>query len=235
MPYRDSSKGQWDIPLGPVGIGAMAIVGAVAFTLGQFNFYGLEFLAYLHLMGAWVLGVAVFAAASGTLLECIIWNGRLGDSRRLLRSWPSGRRAMLATGLLVMLAGAWLLAHQQYQCLLFTAPVVFLIVFALVGGTLQEPILFHLRGVGRPLAAFAALLALEAGIIFLIGEWMAMGEYRKGLTRFQNENRAEWSISASGGGAEFYFDYARQETVLRTHTIAGDPVEVRRPFVKICS
>jgi hypothetical protein len=94
--------------------------------------------------------------------------------------------------------------------------------------------LFHLRNAARPAIAFAALLVLEAVMIFLIGEWMAVGEYRKGLTRFQNENRAEWSISASGG-ADFYFDYARQEIVLRTRTLAGDPVEVRRPFAGVCS
>jgi hypothetical protein len=234
MAYRDMRIGDWDIPLGPVGLGAMAIVGAVAFTLGQFNVYGLQFLAYLHLIGGSVVGVAVFAAAWGTLLECIIWNGRLGRNRRLLPSWPSGRRALLAAGILVVLAGACLFAHQQYQCLLFRASVLFLIVFALVGGMLQEPILRHLRYAGRPAAAFAALLVLEAAIIFLVGEWMAVGEYGKGLTLFQKENRAEWPIAA-GGGADFYFDYARNEIVLRTHTLAGDPVEVRRPFAGLCS
>jgi hypothetical protein len=232
MAYRNMQLGDWDIPLGPVGLGAMAIVGAVAFTLGQFNVYGLQFLPYLHLIGGTVVGTSIFAAAVGTLLECIIWNGRLGRSRRLLPSWPSSRRALLAAGLLIVLAGACLLAHQQYQCLLFRASVLFLIVFGLAG-TLQEPILRHLRYAGRPAAAFAALLVLEAGIIFLIGEWMAVGEYRKGLARFQKENRAEWPIAA-GGSADFYFDYARSEIVLRTHTLAGDPVEARRPFVGLC-
>jgi len=136
---------------------------------------------------------------------------------------------------LVVLAGACLVAHRQYQCLLLSAPVLFLIVFGLVGGTLQEPILLHLRNAKRPAAAFAALLVLEAAIIFLIGEWMAIGEYRKGLTRYQSENRAEWSISAFGGGADFYFDYARREILLRTHSLAGDPVEARRPFAGLCS
>jgi len=234
MAYRDMRIGAWDIPLGPVGFGAMAIVGAVAFTLGQFNIYGLQFLAYLHLIGGSVVGTAILAAASGTLLECIVWNGRLGGNRRLLSSWPSGRRVLLAAGLLVALAGAWLFAHQQYQCLLFRASALFPIVFVLVGGTLQEPILRHLRYAGRPAVAFAALLVLEAGIIFLIGEWMAVAEYGKGLARFQKENRAEWPIAA-GGSADFYFNYARNEIVLRTHTLAGDPVEVRRPFAGLCS
>jgi hypothetical protein len=179
------------------------------------------------------VGTAVFAAAFGTLLECIIWNGRLGRNRRLLPSWPSGRRALLAAGLLAVLAGAWLFAHQQYQCLLFKASALFLIVFVLIGGTLQEPILRHLRCAGRPAAAFAALLMLEAGIILLIGEWMAVAEYGKGLTRFQREHRAEWPIVA--GGADFYFDYARNEIVLRTHTLAGDPVEARRPLAGLCN
>jgi hypothetical protein len=227
--------GEWDIPLGPIGLGAMAIVGGAAFTLGTFNIYGLQFLPYLHLTGGWVLGLAVLAAASGTLLECIIWNGRLGRNRRLLASWPSGRRAALAAGILIVLAGACSVAHPSYQCLLFRASVLFLIVFALVGVTLQEPIVLHLRNAGRPAVAFTALLVFEASIIFLIGEWMAIGEYRKGLTRFENDKRAEWPISAFGGGADFYFDYARNEVVLRTHTLAGNPVDVHRPLAAFCS
>ena len=235
MAYRNMGTGEWDIPLGPVGLGAMAIVGGAAFTLGTFNIYGLQFLPYVHLAGRWTLGLAVLAAGAGMLLECIIWNGRLGRNRRLLPSWPPGRRAALAAGILIVLAGACWFAHQQYQCLLFRASVLFLIVFALVGGTLQEPIVLHLRNAGHPAAAFAALLVLEAGIIFLIGEWMAIGEYRKGLTRFENEKRAEWPISAFGGSAEFYFDYARGVVVLRTHAPAGDPVDVHRPLAGFCS
>lgn len=233
MAYRNMGLDGWDIPLGPVGLAAMAIVGGAAFTLGEFTVYGLQFLAYLHLMGGWILGLAAFAAASGTLLECIIWNGRLGRNQRLLPSWPSGRRAVVAAGVLVVLAASCLVAHQQYQCLLFKAAFLFLIVFGVAGVTLQEPILRHLRYAGRTAAAFAALLVLEAGIIFLIGEWMAIGGYQKGLTRFQKEGQAEWPISGSGD-ADFHFDYARNEIVLRTRTLAGNPVDVHRPFAGFC-
>jgi len=64
--------------------------------------------------------------------------------------------------------------------------------------------------------------------MFLIGEWMAIDNYRKGLAHFQNEHRAYWSISTSGG-TDFYFDYGQREIVLRTRTLTGDPLEI--PFV----
>jgi hypothetical protein len=79
MPYRNLGTGEWDIPLGPVGIGALAIVGGAAFTLGQLNFYDVQFLPHLHLIGGWTVGLAVFASAAGTLLECgsTVWFGIL--------------------------------------------------------------------------------------------------------------------------------------------------------------
>jgi len=215
-----------EIPFGPVGIGAMAIVGGIAFTLGQFAFYGFEFLRYLHLMGGWMLGLAVFAAASGTIIECVAWNGRLGRGARFLKSLRPAERAVVAAGILGALALAGGLARSQYQCLLFNAPPLFLIVFALATG-LQQPILFALRDAGRAGAAFAVLLLLEAGILFGIGEWMAVGHYAKGLAHFQTEKRAGWSISTTDR-TDFYIDYARQEVVLVSRTLAGDPLDVRR-------
>src|SRR5215831_9667632 len=216
----------WDIPLGPIGIGAMAIVGGVAFTVGQFSFYGLEFLRYLHLIGGWTVGLAVFAAASGTLVECLIWNGRTGRGGRFLSSLRPAERAVLAGGILVVLAIAWWLAHPQYQCLVLSARPLFLIVFAVATG-LQQPILLALRDAGRPGAAFAALLVLEAGLMFAIGEWMAIDHYAKGLAQFHSEQRAAWSISTTDR-TDFYIDYARQEIILVTRTLAGDPLDIRR-------
>jgi hypothetical protein len=64
--------------------------------------------------------------------------------------------------------------------------------------------------------------------MFLMGGWMAVDHYRKGLAHFQNENQAHWSISNSGG-ADFYFDYARQEVVLNVHDVASS-FDLRRPF-----
>jgi hypothetical protein len=232
MRYEEPHIGDWDIPLGPTGLAAMAIVGGAAFTLGQFAFYGLEFLPYWHLIGGWSVGLAVFAAASGTLLECIIWNGRLGPGGRFPRSWHPTRRGLAAAALLAVLAIGCALAHRQFQCLLFTAPPLFLIVFA-VAGKLQEPILLALRRVGRAGAAFAALLVLEAAIMFGIGEWMAIGHYGKGLGHFEKDKRGYWSITTTDR-TDFYIDYARREIVLRTRTFAGEPVEITRAIAGVC-
>jgi hypothetical protein len=81
MPYRPDTP-QWDIPFGFVGIGAMALVGGIACTLGEFTVYGLQFLPYWHLIAGASAGLTVFAAASGTLVECLIWNGRRPRWRR---------------------------------------------------------------------------------------------------------------------------------------------------------
>src|SRR6516225_9906183 len=102
----------------------------------------------------------------------------------------------LGPTLLAVLAIGCALAHRQFQCLLFTAPPLFLIVFA-VAGKLQEPILLALRRVGRAGAAFAALLVLEAAIMFGIGEWMAIGHYGKGLGHFEKDKRGYWSITTT--------------------------------------
>jgi hypothetical protein len=144
MAYQDADERGWDIPLGPVGVGAMAVLGGVAFTLGEFDFYGLEFLPYWYLIGGWSVGLAVFAAAWGTLLECLIWNGRLGPTSRFLVSWHSTHRAVLAAGILITLAATCWYAHEHYQCLLLGAPMLGLVVFA-IATTLQEPILRTLR------------------------------------------------------------------------------------------
>jgi hypothetical protein len=224
MPLNEPPQRRWDIPLGPVGLAAIAIVGAVAFTLGMFAFYGFQFLAYWPRIAGWSAGVAVFAAASGTLIECLVWNESLGRGLRFPASWRSPRGAMLAAGIFVVLAGAYWSAHQQYQCLLLKASVLFLIVFA-VTVPLQEPILVALRKAQRPGAGLAALLVLEAGLMFATGEWMAIGEYDKGLKRFQRENQARWTLSATDR-TEFYVDYPRQEVVL--HSFAGEPIEIRR-------
>src|ERR1051326_2726329 len=232
MPYDGPRIGEWDIPLGSIGIAAMAIVGAVPFTLGQFAFYGFEFLPYWHLTGGWSLGLAVFAAASGTLVECLIWNGRLGRVARFPKSWHPNQRAVLAAGILAVLAIVCAVAHRQYQCLLFTAPPLFLIVFA-VAAKLQEPILLALRRVGRPGAALAALLLFEAAIMVGVGEWMAVRHYGKGLGHFAKEKRGYCSISTTDR-TDFYIDYARQAVVLRTRTLAGEPLEIARSIAGVC-
>lgn len=74
------------MPLGFMGLGAMAIVGGAAFILGESNFYGLEFLTYWRLMG-WPVQMGALAAAWVTFVEWTIWNGRglgfLASSRSL--------------------------------------------------------------------------------------------------------------------------------------------------------
>lgn len=221
-------KRKWDVPLGFVGLGAMAIVGGAAFTLGEFDFYGIEFLAHWHRIGGWFAGLSVFAAAFGTIGECVVWNGRMGRGLRLLSSWHSAYAAYLAATILVALAIVYWSAHQQYQCLLLRAPILGLPVFALAT-SLQKPIVLTLRNSGRNGAAFAALLVLEAGMMLLIGELLAVDDYRKGLEHFQKETRADWSISAFGS-SDFYIDFARNEVVLKAHAGAGTPLEIRRSF-----
>jgi hypothetical protein len=227
MPFQPNPR-EWELPLGFVGIGAMAIVGGIAFTLGEFSVYGLQFLPYWHLIAGWTAGLTALAAAFGTFLECLIWNGRMVRTSRFLPSWPSGRRAALAVGILVVVVGAYAYAHQQ--CTLFRVPVLSIIGFGVVVA-LQEPILLALREAGRPPVALAVMLVLEAGLLFAIGERMAIDHYDKGLKHFQNENRGYWSISTTGS-ADFYMDYARSEIVLRAQTSAGT-LDIRRPFADL--
>lgn len=229
MPHRPDTP-RWDLPLGFVGVGAMALVGGIAFTLGQFSVYGLQFLPYWHLIAGWSAGLTILSAAFGTFLECLIWNGRVGRTSRFLPSWSSGRRAAVAAGGLVVLVGAYAYAHLQSQCALLRAPVLYIVGFA-VAVALQEPILRALRDAGRPHVAFATLLVLEAGLLFAIGERLAVDHYDKGLKHFQDENRGYWSISTTGS-ADFYVDYARREVVLRAQTSAGT-LDIRRPFADL--
>jgi hypothetical protein len=65
-------------------------------------------------------------------------------------------------------------------------------------------------------------------MMFMTGEWLAIGDFQKGLGHFNNEGRAEWSISHLGS-ADVHVDYARREIVLRTTAGAGGTVEIRRP------
>jgi hypothetical protein len=217
----------WDVPLGSVGLAAMAVVGGAAYTLGEFSFYGFQFLPYWPLMGGWMIGTSVMAGAWGTMGECLVWNGGLAGRMPFWRTWRNVLGAIMAAGILVVLVIACWLAHPQYQCAFLAAPFLGLLAFAGVV-SLQDPIAHALRALGRPAVALAALLALESVMTFMIGEWMAIDSYRKGLAQFQKDRQAEWSIAALGGGTDFHIDYARQEIVLRTRTLAGAPVEIRR-------
>jgi hypothetical protein len=227
MPLRTPNN--LDIPGGSAGLAAMAIVGGVAYTVGAFSFYGIEFLPYWHLIGGWTVGMTVVAAAFGTLAECFIWNGGTGRRLSLFSRWHPTHRGILAAGALAALATVYAVATRQAQCLMITAAPLGLIVFALAT-SLQHPILHALRRTGRTAVAVAVLLVLEAGLMFMIGQWLAIDAYRKGLDHFRNERQAEWPISGSGG-ADYHFDYARQEIVLRTRTRTGEPLEIRRSFV----
>jgi hypothetical protein len=137
-------------------------------------------------------------------------------------------KAALAAGIFVLLAVVYGVAHRQPQCLLFNAPPLFLIGFA-VAATLQQPILRALRNTGRAGVALAALLVFEAAIMFAIGEWMAIGHYSKGLKHFQDEKQSYWSI-ATTAGADFFIDYARREVVLQGRTSAGAAIDIRNPL-----
>jgi hypothetical protein len=225
MPDRDPTRPNWVVPLGWIGIGAMAIVGGGAYTIGEFAFYGYEFLPYWPTIGGWMVGMTVFAAAFGTLLEYIIWNGGAARALPFASMWRNLPGVIAAAGILVALAiGCWA-AHAQYRCALLSTP--FLSVLAFAGITsLQDPIVHVLRQSARPAVALVVLLALEAGLMFAIGEWLAIDHYRKGLDHFQKERTAEWSIS--GGGADFHIDYARQEIVLRWNAGGSGPHEIRR-------
>jgi hypothetical protein len=174
-----------------------------------------------------MVGTAILAGTWGTLGECLIWNGGLAGRMPFWRRWRNVPGAIAAASVLVVLVIACWLAHLQYQCAFLAMP--FLGLLALAGiVSLQDPIAHALRALGRPAVALAALLALEAVMTFMIGEWMAIDGYRKGLAHFQTEHRAEWNIAGLGGGTDFHVDYARQEIVLRTRTLTGEPVEIRR-------
>jgi hypothetical protein len=217
----------WDVPLGSIGLGAMAIVGGAAYTIGEFTFYGFQFLPYWPLMGGWMIGTTILSGAWGTLGECLVWNGGVARRMPFWRKWRNVTGAIVAAGILAVLVIACWFAHPQYQCAFLSLPILGLFAFAGIV-SLQDPIAHALRAFGRPAFALAALLALEAVMMFMIGEWMAIDGYRKGLAHFQTEHHAEWSIAALGGGTDFRVDYARQEIVLRTRTLAGSPVEIRR-------
>jgi hypothetical protein len=228
MPNRDPDRPDWDIPLGMAELGAMAVVGGVAYTLGGFSFYGIEFLPYWPRMGGWTIGLSVLAAAFGTFAEWLIWTGRAARAFPFSAMWRTGPGAMAAAGILVALAIGWWSAHPQYQCAVLGLPLLGLLAFAGVV-MLQDSIVTTLRKAGRTTAAVAALLALEAGMMFMIGEWLAIGHFQKGLAHFQTEGQAERPISTFGA-VDFRVDYARREIVLRTRAGAGDPVEIRRPL-----
>jgi hypothetical protein len=222
MPYR-----QWDIPLGSLGLAAMGITGGAAYTIGEFSFYGFEFLPYWHLIGGWFVGMTALAAAFGTFAECIIWNGGTGRRARLFSTWHPTHRGILAGGAYAALALAYILVAWQAQCLMIAAAPLGLVVFALAA-SLQHPVLHALRRLGRIAAAVSLLLVFEAFMMFAIGAWLARSDYSKGLARFTQDRQAEWPIGF--GGADFHFDFASQEIVLRTRTIGGSPVEIRRSF-----
>jgi hypothetical protein len=212
------------LPLGGVGILVIAIVAMVAFTLGQFTFLGLQFLAHWPLvLGGYMAALIAFSAVWGAAIERVIWSGRLLPSASI--DWATQR---WIAGVLIIFLGICALLHRQYQCLLVAMPTLPLLLFVITAWG-QVPIVQALRGAGREGAAFAALLVLGAVFMFLAGEWLAVDHYRKGLGHFQKDHSAIFTIPSSGQ-ADFFFDYERREVVLKTRPHDGDPLEVRRSF-----
>ena len=212
------------LPLGGVGILVIAIVAMVAFMLGQFTFLGLQFLAHWPLvLGGHMATLIAFSAVWGVALECGIWSGRLLQSASI--DWAAQR---WLAGVLIIFLGICALLHRQYQCSLVAVPMMMLPVFVITFNG-QVPIVQALRGAGREGAAFAALLVLGAGLMFLAGEGLAVDHYRKGLGHFQNDRSAIFTIPSSGQ-ADFFFDYERREVVLKTRPHDGEPLDVRRSF-----
>jgi len=164
-----------------------------------------------------------FSAVWGVALECGIWSGRLLQSASI--DWAAQR---WLAGVLIIFLGICALLHRQYQCLLVAMPTLLLLGFVITFFG-QVPIVQALRGAGREGAAFAALLVLGAGLMFLAGEGLAVDHYRKGLGHFQNDRSAIFSIPSSGQ-AHFFFDYERREVVLKTRPHDGEPLDVRRSF-----
>jgi hypothetical protein len=213
------------VPLGWIGIGAMAIVGGAAYTIGEFTFYGYEFLPYWPMIGGWMVGMTVLAAAFGTFAECLNWNRAAARALPFESVWRRFPGAIIAAGILAAVAIAWWSAQTEYHCALISTPLLGLLAFAAII-SLHGPIAHVLHRIGRPVVALAVLLLLEACLMFMIGEGLAVDHYRKGLEHFRKERTAEQSIS--GGGADFHIDYARQEIVLRMNAGADAPREIRR-------
>jgi hypothetical protein len=223
--FRWNFKGA--LPPGGIGILVIAVVAMVAFTLGQFTFLGLRFLAHWPplVLGGYMAALIAFSAVWGVGIECFIWSGLRGSPRLPMLSIDWAAQRWLAWVLIIFL-GICALLHRQYQCLLVAMPALGLLVFAItVYG--QVPIVHALRGAGRDRAAFAALLVLGAVLMFLTGEWLTVDHYRKGLEHFQNDHSAIFTIPSSGQ-ADFFFDYERREVVLKTRPGEGDPLDVRR-------
>jgi hypothetical protein len=197
-----------NLPLG--GVGLLAIVSAAAVLFGQFNVYGLEFLAFWRLLLGGSLAVfTVFMAIWGTVIAYNVWSGR---------AWWMLSRARwgeyFAVAALLALLGLCWLEHREYQCLLVSSPVLGLAVFA-IAVYLQDPIVSPIRQAGRERAAFAVLLCLHAVMMFLMAELFALDHYRKGLVHYRNDR---WAVSSilSSDRVEFFYNFAQKEIVLKT-------------------
>ena len=217
------------LPFGWIGVVAMMLVAAGASALGQIAFYGLEFLTHWPLLlGGGFAVFVVLSAIWGTGIECFVWSATMGLAYAVLsRQVAYIVAAYIFVAAYIVLLGIWWLAHQEFQCLHVTMPSLGLLVFGITVVS-QYPIIRRFRDAGRDRAAFAVLLVLEAVMMFLNGETMAIDHYRKGLVHFQEDHRPIWSIPSSDR-ADFFFDFERKEVVLKALG-TGDPLEVRRSF-----
>jgi hypothetical protein len=79
------------------------------------------------------------------------------------------------------------------------------------------------------------LLAVEAVLMFAIGEVIAVDDFRKGLAHFEKDNAVLWPIAISGK-SRFVVDYGAKDFVLTTPSEGGgEPFELRRSFAgRIC-
>jgi hypothetical protein len=216
---------------GLAGLIAIAVTALVAFTLGQFWFFGFAFLAHwqLSLIG-WLRGFLLLSMVWGTGLQWMIWTGAKPGGR----AWapvPSGAVPWMGA-LLAVLLFVWWSASERYDCVLMAHPFAGLIVFGVILFG-EAAIIRRLRDTGRDPAAFVALLALEAVMLFSNGEGMAVDHFRKGLEHFDRDHARTFWITSSGE-TKFVMNFERKEFVLSART--GDqPFELSRPFPsRIC-
>lgn len=216
---------------------AVAVTALVAFTLGAYSFYGFRFLAHwqVSLLGS-SLSFLLLSAAWGTAIQYFIWSRSTGALVALKSLDRTGDGIEFWAGAyLALLLCLWWLARDAYYCALIATPIIGLFVFGII--VLCESLMVsRLRAADRDRVGFAALLAVEAMLMFSIGEILAVDSFRKGLAHFEKDNAVLWSITTSGKG-RFVVDYATKDFVLTTPSEAGgEPFELRRSFANhICT
>jgi hypothetical protein len=232
------------------GVIAVVLIIAGSCLVGQFWFYGLDFLPLLLAPPATALISKLITVPTvlGVAYHYVLWSLPGKGPPGKIKGPPVVRwkvnlseyelftdrdTVVVLVVLMLLQMGFSLIAPAQYWCLLIgTSTFIALVNFIPVLG--QFVLVHALRRIGMTRQAFAAMLIMDAIVVAHANGTLAASHFREGLNRYAKDaTQSEWSIESTSK-ITLFIDYRTENIVMRPKAAEPDgSFEHHRSFSSI--